>query len=256
MASQSPVGIFEEARGRVIGEIDSIVESLNGKRAELLAEIGSLEREFLDRQREKQNDINKLNTLISHTEELGQNTLLDLQQELIHKIQQEKQKLQVDSRQEPDYSIGIKWGLLKSELIHSINSSSLELITDKTADWPLEFNKELFTDKPLSNATDVLGLAIQPDSSSDSEGSSPAPVPFTSKSKTPQKSVDTPKAEKDISILNPFLYQHHERNVITEPVYDKVPDKAHVRAAVEKSRERDCKEQKPGCKKSRRDIWD
>ena len=125
--TQFPVDIFEEARGRVIGEIDSIVESLNDKKGELLAEIGSLEREFLDRQREKQNDINKLNTLISHTEELGQNTLLDLQQKVIQEMRQEMDKLKLDSKQEPDYRIGIKWGsgLTREQLIQAINKSTI-----------------------------------------------------------------------------------------------------------------------------------
>ena len=185
MASLSPVGIFEEARDRVIGEIDSIVESLNDKRVELLAEIGSLEREFLDRQREKQNDINKLNTLISHTEELGQNTLLDLQQKVIREMRQQMDKLKLDGRQEPNYRIGIKWGLTKAVLIQSINCSDVELTTDTTADC-------LVLSDATDSSEDNTGLAIQPDSSPDSEGCSPSPVSQISHSRSPEGYRYTP----------------------------------------------------------------
>ena len=185
MASVSPVGIFEEARDRVIGEIDSIVESLNDKRSELLAEIESLEREFLDRQREKQNDINKLNTLISHTEELGQNTLLEVQQRVTQELNQEMDKLKLDSKQEPNYRIGIKWGFLKSELIQSINSSNIELITDASADC-------LVLSDAADSSENNTGLTIQPDSSPVSDWESPAPVSQISHSRTPEGYRYTP----------------------------------------------------------------
>ena len=249
MASVSPVGIFEEARGRVIGEIDSIVESLNDKKGELLAEIGSLEREFLDRQREKQNDINKLNTLISHTEELGQNTLLDLQQKVIREIQQEMDKLELDSRQEPDYWISIRWGFTKAVIIQSINSSDVELITDATADC-------LVLADATDSSEDNTGLTIQPGSSPDSEGGTPLAVPFISKRRTPQELVETPKARQGISMLYPFTLLRRDGDVMKEPAHERtwlpttdmalsrVPDKAPVRAAVEESRERDYRQQK------------
>ena len=147
MASLSPVGIFEEARDRVIGEIDSIVEILNDKRAELLAEIGSLEREFLDRQREKQNDINKLNTLISHTEELGQNTLLEVQQRVTQELNQEINKLNQQTLQ-PEYTVAVQWGFNRDIIISHVNSSKIGKVLS-TVTVKMETEREDLSSSPL-----------------------------------------------------------------------------------------------------------
>ena len=119
--------IFEEARERVSREVDSIVSCLHQKRDRMLEEIGGLEREFEGRQREKQKDISKLNTLIAHTEELGRNSLLGFQQRMIGEMQQEVEKLQGESRQPPEYQIDIRWGegLTRDQFIESINKSSI-----------------------------------------------------------------------------------------------------------------------------------
>ena len=136
MASHTPGSIFEEARERVSREVDSIVSCLHQKRDRMLEEIGGLERESEGRQREKQKDIGKLNTLIAHTEELGQNSLLRLRQKVIGEMQQEMQKLKIDSKQKPDYSIHIKWGSNKKSLFRNINRSKIELFTEITAEEP------------------------------------------------------------------------------------------------------------------------
>ena len=123
-----PVTVFQAARDRVSEEIGSIVECLNNKRTELFEEIASLEREFSDKQKEKQKDITKLNTLISQTEELGQNTLLKLQQKLIQEIQQEIESLNAECKQEPDYRIEIKWEFKKQQFIKGITKSSIQTV--------------------------------------------------------------------------------------------------------------------------------
>ena len=139
VSSVTPVTVFQAARDRVSEEIGSIVECLNNKRTELFEEIASLEREFSDKQKEKQKDITKLNTLISQTEELGQNTLLKLQQKLIQEIQQEIESLNAECKQEPDYRIEIKWEFKKQQFIKGITKSSIQTVKSSMP-LPLPFS--------------------------------------------------------------------------------------------------------------------
>ena len=158
VSSVTPVTVFQAARDRVSEEIGSIVECLNNKRTELFEEIASLEREFSDKQKEKQKDITKLNTLISQTEELGQNTLLKIQQEMIHMIQQKMENLKLECK-EPDYKIEIKWGLKKQQLVEGINKSSIQTVNSLPATYSddIEVEDELcLTAPPLEQETDIM----------------------------------------------------------------------------------------------------
>ena len=159
VSSVTPVTIFQAARDRVSEEIGSIVECLNNKRTELFEEIASLEREFSDKQKEKQKDITKLNTLISQTEELGQNTLLKIQQEVIHMIQQKIEKLKLECKEPDYYKIEIKWGLKKQQLTEGINKSSIQTVNSSPAtysDYTEVVDEFCFTAPPLEQGTDIM----------------------------------------------------------------------------------------------------
>ena len=162
-----PVTVFQAARDRVSEEISSIVECLNNKRTELFEEIASLEREFSDKQKEKQKDITKLNTLISQTEELGQNTLLKLQQKLIQEIQQEIVSLQLEEKQEPDYKIEIKWEFKRENFIKGIKKSTIQTVknsmplpsscSDSSDDGVYRMTLKLFAEKKTTGSiSDII----------------------------------------------------------------------------------------------------
>ena len=193
MASVSPVTpvtIFQAARDRVSEEIGSIVECLNNKRTELFEEIASLEREFSDKQKEKQKDITKLNTLISQTEELGQNTLLKLQQEVIHRMQQEIESLQLEEKQKPDYKIEIKWGFEVPSLILNIcNSEIIKETTTTTTDT--------LSDATGSSEDLNTELVIVHKSNSDRDKDSPKIILYREERDTFREERDTYREERD-----------------------------------------------------------
>ena len=217
MASVSPVTpvtVFQAARDRVSEEIGSIVECLNNKRTELFEEIASLEREFSNKQKEKQKDITKLNTLISQTEELGQNTLLKVQQKLIQEIQQEIESLQLEEKQEPDYKIEIKWGFEVPSLILNISNSEIikeTTTTTTTTDTLWDF----------SGSSEDLNteLVIDPNSNSDSDKDSPKGMPYREERRMPYieerrmpyREQRMPSREERDTFVTPDERQYGER---------------------------------------------
>ena len=179
MASHTPGSIFEEARERVSREVDGIVACLHQKRDRMLEEIGGLERESEGRQREKQKDISKLNTLIAHTEELGQNSLLELRQEIINNLKREISKLESDISQGAGYGISIVLGFNRKQLIQDINRSKLEVIRNRTADEStLSADCLVLSDASESSEdlnTELALLPSDPPSASDAESDSAVP---------------------------------------------------------------------------------
>ena len=231
MASVSPVTpvtIFQAARDRVSEEIGSIVACLNNKRTELFEEIASLEREFSDKQKEKQKDITKLNTLISQTEELGQNTLLKVQQKLIQEIQQKIESLQLEEKQKPDYKIEIEWGFEVPSLILNICNSEIikETTTTTTTDDPWAQDTLLLSDATGSSEDLNTELVIGHNSNSDRDKDSPKGMtyreerrmpsreqrmPYREERRMPSREQRMPYREERDTFVTPYERQYGER---------------------------------------------
>ena len=128
MSTVSSVPIFQKGRNQLISEVTEIRRSLENKKIEMFAEIESVENENLSKQRQKQKKINKLNALIEQTEELADNSLLEVQNRIIQDLQNE---LSIASIQESDCSVEFEWGFSR-DVISKINSITLKrLDTDK-----------------------------------------------------------------------------------------------------------------------------
>ena len=120
--------VFREAREKVNREIGDLIVCLNNKKTEMLNVINVLEKDFTNRQKQKQKEIDKLDNLIAQTEELGENNLLNLQHDIIEKIENQIEQLSVESTQGPDYDVCIEWGFLKKDFISKINNSRIQEI--------------------------------------------------------------------------------------------------------------------------------
>ena len=128
MAAIGGVTIFQEARDRIKSDITNIIQCLNNRQVEMFKEIASLEKEFKDKQQQKFTDLNKLNSMKARTEEeLGENSLIEVQQKVIRDLQEgiDKLTLQMESTREPDYTIEIIWG---TSLLSSIFDSEISII--------------------------------------------------------------------------------------------------------------------------------
>ena len=120
--------IFQEARDRINSEMNNIIQCLNKKQVEMFAEIASLEKEFKDKQQQMSTGLNKLNSMKARAEEeLGDNTLIEVRQNVLHDLQQgiDKLTLQIESTREPDYQIEIWWN---TNLLSSIFDSKLGVV--------------------------------------------------------------------------------------------------------------------------------
>ncbi|KAI6650518.1 Elongation factor 1-beta [Oopsacas minuta] len=125
--SSESLSIFQQARNAIDKDIKDIIQSLNNKKLELFAEINTLEKEFAEQKQQKQKKINKLHALIAQTEELGENSLLHLQQKIIHDIQQEIEKLNLDYNKGPSYNLCVTWEIPKENIILNIRNNSMEI---------------------------------------------------------------------------------------------------------------------------------
>ena len=110
MATPVVRNIFEIATEEIDREIDSFIQSLTEKKAELIANIASLKTEYNNVCKQKQNDVSELNTLKFKTEELGQNNLVDIQRKILDEIQTGIDKLSLECDAPPDFEIKIDWG--------------------------------------------------------------------------------------------------------------------------------------------------
>ena len=118
----------QKAKNRVQTEINEILQCLENKKIEMFTEIETFEKEYISKQQQQQKKINKLNSLIEQTEELGDNSLLEVQNRIIQDLQNE---LSIASIQESDCSVEFEWGFSR-DVISKINSITLKrLDTDK-----------------------------------------------------------------------------------------------------------------------------
>ena len=119
----------QEARNRVQTETDEILQCIDNKMNEMLTEMETLEKEYISKQQRKQNRINKLNLLITQTEDLVDDNILEvLVQNRLKDLQNE---LSIASIQESDCSVEFEWGFSR-DVISKINSITLKRFdTDK-----------------------------------------------------------------------------------------------------------------------------
>ena len=125
------ITIFQEARNIIESHINSITQSLHNKQIEMFAEIASLEKEFTDKQQQKYKDLNKLDRMRAKTEEeLGDNSLIGVQQRVLQELQIgiEELTVDIDNTREPDYYIEIKWGMCMERFLSQIGVSKIEVL--------------------------------------------------------------------------------------------------------------------------------
>ena len=151
--------VFQAARGRIEEDIGEIMQCLNSKKVEMFTEISRLEKEFSDKQQQQQKELNKLNSLKFHAEDLGENNLLRVQYKLILELQQEIDALTLVNKQTPDYNINIAWGFSNRDLVESINSSKIERIGNTTVSLLQEY-----PDIPVQKVDDSFNIDFNWDS--------------------------------------------------------------------------------------------
>ena len=124
------VTIFQKARDKIKSDINNVIQCLNNKQVEMFAEISRLEKEFQDKQQQKYKDLNKLSSVKARTEEeLGENSLREVQQRVVRELQIgiDKLTLHIENTREPDFKIEIKWGMCMSTLFTQINESHINV---------------------------------------------------------------------------------------------------------------------------------
>ncbi|KAI6658096.1 hypothetical protein LOD99_15809 [Oopsacas minuta] len=140
MASKSvpeDVTIFQQARDTIDTDVNEIIECLNNKRKQLFEEITNLENEYTRKQQQTQKELQKLQTLISQTEELGENNLLKLQRKVVAEIQEEIENLSLESEQNPNYNIKVKWEYSKRSVFLIVGNYTIEKVyRDKQSTEP------------------------------------------------------------------------------------------------------------------------
>ena len=130
-ACGSSVSVFQAARDEIALYIAELTDSLNARKVEMFAEIASLEKEFTDKQQQKYKDLNKLDRMRAKTEEeLGDNSLIGVQQRVLQELQIgiEELTVDIDNTREPDYYIEIKWGMCMESLLSQIGVSKIEVL--------------------------------------------------------------------------------------------------------------------------------
>ncbi|KAI6658097.1 hypothetical protein LOD99_15810 [Oopsacas minuta] len=103
------VTIFQQARDTIDTDINEIVQYLIDKKVQLFEEITNLEDEYKRKQQQTQKEIQKLDSLLTQTEELGENNLLKVQHKLVTELQEEIEKLNLNTKRELNYNIEVKW---------------------------------------------------------------------------------------------------------------------------------------------------
>ena len=192
------ITIFQEARNRIESHINSITQSLHNKQIEMFAEIASLEKEFTDKQQQKYKDLNKLDRMRAKTEEeLGDNSLIGVQQRVLQELQMgiEELTVDIDNTREPDYYIEIKWGMCMESLLTHINESRVDMtqlisptphVLQRKMKWkqkvtiatpnlicnrqpqlnysePIDWEDSTWSDYPWENETlESVGIAVDP----------------------------------------------------------------------------------------------
>ena len=134
------VTIFQEARDKIQSNINNVMQCLNNKKVEMFAEISRLEKEFQDKQQQKYKDLNKLSSIKTRTEEeLGENSLREVQQKLICDLQKgiDNITLEIDNTKEPDYKIEVRWGMCLNCFNTNIDNSEIVVIEVAQEDTPV-----------------------------------------------------------------------------------------------------------------------
>ena len=103
--------IFQQAREIVEQDISMLIKCLTDKKVEMFAEIDRLECEFTRKQERQRRSLNKLSSLKSQTDELSENSLVEIQNKVANELQEgiDKLSLEIESAKNPDYLIEIKW---------------------------------------------------------------------------------------------------------------------------------------------------
>ena len=130
MASVGTVSIFQEARDRIVKDIDNLIQCLIEKKDSLFREIAGLENEFRSKQEQKLCSLRKLESLKARTEEeLGDNLLSEIQGRLTRELQTGINKISLEARSlSVDYSIQIDWGFRMGVVKDKIKEFSIKIV--------------------------------------------------------------------------------------------------------------------------------
>ena len=130
MASVGTVSIFQEARDRIVKDIDNLIQCLGEKKDSLFREIAGLENEFKSKQEQKLCSLRKLESLKARTEEeLGDNILSEIQGRVTRELQNGIDKISLEARSlSVDYSIQIDWGFRMGVVKDKIKEFRIEIV--------------------------------------------------------------------------------------------------------------------------------
>lgn len=173
MASSEHVNIFQKAREDVEKNIDRFVLCLNQKKLEMFSEILTLETEHNNKQKQIQNDIQRLVDLKSQTEELGRNNLVAVQQKIIENIQTGINNLNLESNV-PEFNIEIEWKFClncfedKIKDSNVVKAAKVQENSENTTLYPL-------VSSPTSSLEEDIRLNSLRESDRDSEADLPNP---------------------------------------------------------------------------------
>ncbi|KAI6654539.1 hypothetical protein LOD99_935 [Oopsacas minuta] len=122
------VTIFQQARSTIEQDVNMIIQSLKCKMVEMFAEINRLEQEFVSKQQHLSTNLYTLETLKIKTEdELGDNSLAEVQIKVIDNLQEGINKISLEIRNTPDFKISFKWRINMEQLLQNIQMSSIEI---------------------------------------------------------------------------------------------------------------------------------
>ena len=140
MASVGTVSIFQEARDRIVKDIDNLIQCLGEKKDSLFREIAGLENEFKSKQEQKLCSLRKLESLKARTEEeLGDNLLSEIQGRLTRELQSGIDKISLEARSlSVDYSIQIDWGFRMGVVKDKIKEFSIKIVPNSVS-YPHNF---------------------------------------------------------------------------------------------------------------------
>ena len=127
---------FQEMRENLNQKFSELTSLVNQRKLELDRKIDDLEIEYNNKNKQIEKDKQTLKELREITEQkLGQNTLLDVQNNIIKEISDKIQKLDAESNSQLEFALTLNWDFTKIK--QEIDRIDLKLAPIKYADTPL-----------------------------------------------------------------------------------------------------------------------
>ena len=132
--------IFQQARDTVEQDVTMLIKCLTDKKVDMLAEIDRLECDFTRKQDQQRNNLNKLSSLKSQTEELSEDSLLEIQKKVANELQEgiNKLSLEIESAKNPDYLIEIQWKICMNCTPSKIEQSHVVTVDNSSPETEIQ----------------------------------------------------------------------------------------------------------------------